>query len=241
MKRRAFLQTTGASLLAPACMPVLSAAAPAAPAAPAEGRGDQRLSLEALQQWEALGYGMFIHFGMSTFVNNELPSGKDAPELYAPDQLDVDLLTSKHVAGHCLWPTKHSDYSVVNSVNTTDVMAKFVEACRKHGILPGFYYCSWDNHNRFGSKTPSDQGGDLPAYTTSLYQDFQAAQITELMTTYGPFAEVWVDIPGVLGRGYRTFLYQHIAALQPNTVIMMNSGISSGETYDINYAWPSDL
>ncbi|MBI3119376.1 MAG: alpha-L-fucosidase, partial [Candidatus Hydrogenedentes bacterium] len=122
MKRRAFLQTTGASLLAPACMPVLSAAAPAAPAAPAEGRGDQRLSLEALQQWEALGYGMFIHFGMSTFVNNELPSGKDAPELYAPDQLDVDqwvqvardagmryiMLTSKHVAGHCLWPTKHS-------------------------------------------------------------------------------------------------------------------------------------
>jgi len=45
----------------------------------------------------------------------------------------------------------------------------------------------------------------------------------------------------VLGRGYRTFLYQHVAKLQPDTVIMMNSGIATGETYNIDYAWPSDL
>jgi alpha-L-fucosidase len=40
---------------------------------------------------------------------------------------------------------------------------------------------------------------------------------------------------------YRTFLYQHIAALQPKTVIMMNSGISDGDSYDVASAWPSDL
>lgn len=217
-----------------------------------ENKGSQRLSLAQLTAWEELGYGMFIHYGMSTYVQNELPDGSHPPTTYAPDRLDVDqwvrvaaeagmkyaVLTTKHVAGHCLWPSDHTDYSVKNSANTTDVVEKFVAACRSHGVLPGFYYCSWDNYNRFCSRTPSD---GQPFYTTSIYQGFQTAQITELLTRYGKIAEVWVDIPGVLGRGYRTFLYNHIASLQPDTVIMMNSGISTQETYDIQSAWPSDI
>jgi alpha-L-fucosidase len=244
-----------------------------------EKKGRQRLSIEKLQAWEKLQYGMFIHYGMSTFVQNELPDGMAPATTYAPDKLDVAqwvsvardagikyaVLTTKHVAGHCLWPTKHTDYSVANSADKTDVVEKFVTACREKGVLPGFYYCSWDNHNRFGSKTPSDKGGDynvpythrkkrrhgdktpieervdLPAFTTSLYQAFQTAQLTELLTQYGPIAETWIDIPGVLGRGYRTFLYNHVSSLQPDTVIMMNSGVSTQETYDTEYAWPSDI
>lgn len=225
------------------------------PAKAEEKRGKQRLTMDQLRAWEALSYGMFIHFGMSTYVGEELPDGKTSAMAYAPDRLDVDqwisvardagmkyaVLTSKHVAGHCLWPSVHTDYTVANSAEKTDVVGKFVESCRNRGVLPGLYYCSWDNHNRFGSKTPSDKGGDFPAYTTSLYQSFQTAQLTELLTQYAPIAEVWVDIPGVLGRGYRTFLYNHIAQLQPDTVIMMNSGISTGEDYNVEYAWPSDL
>lgn len=217
--------------------------------------GCQRLSIEQLRSWESLEYGMFIHFGMSTYLGQELPDGTAPPHVYAPDRLDVDqwvsvardagmkyaVVCAKHVAGHCLWPSAHTDYTVANSGDKTDVVEKFVEACQKRGVLPGLYYCSWDNHNRFGSKTPSDPGGGGAAYTTSLYQTFQTAQIRELLTQYGPIAEVWIDIPGVLGRGYRTFLYRYIAELQPDSVIMMNSGISTGETYDIEYAWPSDL
>lgn len=44
---------------------------------------------------------------------------------------------------------------VGTSGNKTDVVEAFVKACEKRGILPGFYYCSWDNHNVFGSQTPS--------------------------------------------------------------------------------------
>lgn len=229
---------------------VLAADVPAGPAA--ESPGSQRLGLDALKKWEALNYGMFIHYGMSTFVGAELPSGKDPSSVYAPTALDVGqwvsvardagmkyaILTTKHVAGHCLWPTKFTDYSVANSPDKTDVVEKFVAACREKGVLPGFYYCSWDNHNRFGSRTWSD-GQDH--YTTSTYQTFQTAQVTELLTQYGPVAEMWIDIPGALGRGYRTFLYNHIASLQPDAVIMMNSGISTQETYNVEYAWPSDI
>ncbi|MEW6234312.1 MAG: alpha-L-fucosidase [Candidatus Omnitrophota bacterium] len=263
--RRAFLSRSFTCAAAGALSGWPSAARAAAEES--EKRGAQRLSLEALKKWESLGYGMFIHFGMSTFVNDELPDGKADAKSYAPDKLDVDqwisvardagmkyaVLTTKHVAGHCLWPTKCTDYNVSNSGDKTDVVEQFVKACDKRGVLPGFYYCSWDNHNRFGSQTPSDGGWNgmnsfpkshtekLPPFTTSLYQNFLTAQITELLTTYGPIMELWIDIPGVLGRGYRTFLYHYAAQLQPEIVIMMNSGISDGSTYDVDYAWPSDL
>jgi len=150
------------------------------------------------------------------------------------------VLTAKHVAGHCLWPSRFTDYTVTQSGNKTDVVEALVKACERRGILPGLYYCSWDNHHLFGSLTPSHAKLDQ-AYTTSIYQNFQTAQVTELLSNYGPIAEIWIDIPGVLGRGYRTYLYQRIASLQPDCVVMMNSGISDGARYNVNYAWPSDL
>jgi len=76
---------------------VAVAAAMAVPGARTEGRaaaeearrGAQRLSVERLQKWEALGYGMFIHFGMSTFDGRELSDGRAPATLYAPDALPI--------------------------------------------------------------------------------------------------------------------------------------------------------
>lgn len=243
-------------------------------------RGNQRLSLDALHAWEAMKYGMFIHFGMSTYLGTDRPTHQEPARTYAPDRLDVDawvslardagmkyaVLTAKHAAGHCLWPSKLTRYTVEHSGNRTDVVEAFVKACEKRGVRPGLYYCSWDNAHQFGSRTPDpprtgtfikemdytniradgelehpDKPGALCSYTTSLYQDFVTAQMTELLTQYGTIAEVWIDIPGVLGRGYRTFLYQHIAGLQPKTVVVTNSGLNNGEPYRVNYAWPADV
>lgn len=217
-------------------------------------QGAQRLTLEKLHAWETLGYGMFIHFGMSTFVGQELPSGEEPSALYAPDRLDVDqwvqvardagmryaVLTTKHVSGHCLWPSRHTDYHVGTSGNTTDVVEAFVTACAAHGVLPGFYYCSWDNHHRLGSVTWSEAPLER-AYTTAAYREFQQAQIEELLTQYGPVAEVWVDIPGPLGHDGRRAQYQQIARLQPEAVIMMNHGCTDGTALRYEYAWPTDL
>jgi alpha-L-fucosidase len=232
--------------------------------------GAQRLSIQQLQQWEALKFGMFIHYGMSTYTGTELPLGHEPSTLYAPDRLDVDqwvsvardagmkyaVLTTKHTAGHCLWPSKYTDYHVGTSGNKTDVVEAFVKACEKRGVLPGFYYCSWDNRHQFGSLTPTHaepfekplnlgnpllRGGVQLSYTTRAYLDFQSAQIEELLTQYGPIGEVWIDIPQVLPPFYRHELYNQIAAFQPQTLIMMNNGISDGSSYPIEKAWPADL
>jgi alpha-L-fucosidase len=256
--------------------PVAPAHPAAAPARPdsirggdsaASSAGAQRLGLAQLQAWESLGYGLFIHFGMSTFDGDEFSRGDQPSARYAPDRLDVDqwvqvardagmryaVLTAKHVAGHCLWPSRHTDYHVGTSSNRTDVVEAFVRACDRHGIMPGLYYCSWDNHHRFGSFTPSDYAARYPAhavqcvsemrevYTTRRYQDFQTAQLQELLTGYGPIGEVWIDIPGVLPRGYRDDLYRQIAGWQPQAVIMMNHGLGDGSNLKVHYAWPTDL
>jgi len=217
-------------------------------------QGAQRLSLDALRAWESLGYGMFIHFGMSTYDGDELSKGDKPSSFYAPDRLDVDqwvqvardagmryaVLTAKHVAGHCLWPSKHTDYHVGTSGNKTDIVEKFVSACEKHGLMAGFYYCSWDNHHTLGSITPSFTRWN-DAFTTSAYREFQHRQIEELLTNYGPWCEVWIDIPGVLGPDGRREQYQQIARLAPKAVIMMNSGFGDGTKLKYDYAWPTDL
>ncbi len=209
---------------------------------------------------------MFIHFGLSTFSQSEMPAGTEPSTLYAPSHLDVDqwvsiardagmkyaVLTTKHVSGHCLWPSRHSDYHVGTSGNKTDVVAEFLKACERRGIKPGFYYCSWDNHNRFGSLSPNVAPlpvssrntppiGRSSAYVTQRYLDFQWAQITELMENYGPVAEWWIDIPHLLPRDYRERLYAHIAARQPQSLILYNHGIGDGSEIVVDRVWPTDL
>lgn len=257
MDRRAFLRSAAAAAALPALSPSLRAV---------DETGAQRLSVDALRKWEALGYGMFIHFGMSTYDGNELSLGDRPSTAYNPTRLDVDqwvsvardagmkyaVLTTKHVSGHALWPTRLNDYHVGTSGNKTDVVAAFVKACERRGVMPGFYYCSWDNHNKFGSLTPTDvgalrragqpRGATMPsAYVTRAYEEFQTAQLQELLTGYGRIGEVWVDIPMVLSRDYRARVYAQIAKWQPETVIMMNHGFGDGSELDTTKVWPTDL
>jgi len=231
----------------------------------------QRLSVEKLNEWQDLKYGMFIHFGMSTFLGEELPDGNASIDTYAPTDLDVAqwvrvakdagmsyaVLTAKHVAGHCLWPSAYTGYDVSNSIDTTDVVGKFVKECRKQGIQPGIYYCSWDNRHTFGSVTPSkgkyggaivtpteDNPGTDAAYTSHLYQNFMTAQIDELLEKYSPLVEFWIDIPIVLGNGYRTFIYNHITQKYPDMLVIMNHGhlIKDGDFVFLeDKAWPTDV
>lgn len=210
---------------------------------------------------------MFIHFGMSTFVGAELPAGNEPSTRYAPDRLDVDqwicvardagmtyaVLTTKHVAGHSLWPSRHHDHHVGTSGNKTDVVGAFLRACERRGVRPGFYYSSWDNHNRFGSLSPNiaplpqshtgraPEPGQGSAYVTQQYLDFQWAQITELIEDYGPVIEWWIDIPHLLPRDYRQRLYAHIARHQPEALILYNHGIGDGSELNVDRAWPTDL
>ncbi|MDQ2798976.1 MAG: alpha-L-fucosidase [Armatimonadota bacterium] len=160
----------------------------------------------AQARWQDLERGMFCHFGLNTFHDQEWGDGQDPPESFAPTALDarqwvqvaVDagfrylILTAKHHDGFCLWPTRTTDYSVASSPwknGQGDVVRECADACREAGLPFGLYLSPWDRHE--------------PCYSdAAAYDDFYAAQLTELLTGYGPLVEVWFDGAGSEGRAY---------------------------------------
>src|SRR6476646_3198894 len=81
-------------------------------------------------------YGMFIHFGINTFYDEEWTDGSKPPSSYKPLTVDADqwiskdkaagmkyvILVTKHVDGFCLWNSKYTQYDVGNSGNKTNVL-----------------------------------------------------------------------------------------------------------------------
>lgn len=177
---------------------------------------------------------MFVHFGVNTFTNREWGDGRESPGIFAPAALDARqwartarasgframVLTAKHHDGFCLWPTATTPHSVAASPwrgGRGDVVREFVDACRAERVRPGLYLSPWDRNN--------PHYGDSPRYN-DLYCD----QLTELLTRYGPLAEVWFD--GANGEGPNGRRQQYdwprvwalVRRLQPRAVIFSDAG-----------------
>ena len=205
-----------------------------------------------MKEWREMKYGMFLHFGMSTFTGNEFDPGDQPSTTYAPETIDADqwirvakeagmkyaVLTSKHVAGHCLWDSKvqfrgkEFDYDVATSGNKTDVVRAFVDACGKHGIVPGLYYCLLDFRNN--SLKHEHQWGAflLPDDFFQLAKD----QLTELATNYPEVRYYWLDIPRAASPAQRAALYDMLRRLNPKCVVLFNQGfIDPKETQNAHH------
>ena len=216
----------------------------------------QRLSLDRLKRFQELRYGMFIHWGMSTYDGKELSSCEPI-ETYNPTNLDVGqwvstardagmkyaVLTTKHVAGHALWPSKYGKYSVAHSRCKTDVVGEFVNACRDKGVKPCFYYCAWDNTNLFGMEPTPDWAEYAKGmiHTNDAYREFMSNQVDELLENYGPIEMLWVDIPHVLPMDYRYELYKRATAKDPNMIFLFNHSCQNGTTLNPKVFWPTDV
>jgi alpha-L-fucosidase len=184
--------------------------------------------------WQRDEVALFFHFGVNTFTDREWGSGSEDPAIFAPARLDARqwapaareggaraaILTAKHHDGFCLWPTKTTTHSVRRSpwrAGNGDVVREFVDACRAEGLRPGLYLSPWDRNS--------------PAYGDSpRYNDLYCEQLTELLTQYGPLAEVWFD--GANGEGpngkKQTYDWPRVWALvrrlQPEAVIFSDAG-----------------
>lgn len=176
-------------------------------------------------------YGMFVHFGVNTFTNNEWSDGKIPAQKYNPTKLDCDqwvrvardagfryvLLITKHHDGFCLWDSKYTDYDVASSPVKTDVVAEVSKACKKYGLEFAIYYSLWDRHD------PSYRDKDFGKYI-----NYMKNQLTELLTNYGKVCEVWFD--GGWDKPIDDWklpeVYSHIKKLQPNCAVGVNHTIA---------------
>lgn len=178
--------------------------------------------------WQYDEMRMFLHFGVNTFTDREWGTGSEDPEIFRPAALDVRqwvdvaraggfgtvILTAKHHDGFSLWPSRYSDHSVATS-GAPDVVGRLADAAQAAGVKLGLYLSPWDRHE------PSY--GDEQAYNA-----FYMGQLRELLTNYGPLAEVWFD--GAKGEDAKDMAYDFdaywslVRQLQPGAVIFSDAG-----------------
>jgi alpha-L-fucosidase len=77
--------------------------------------------------------------------------------------------------------------------------------------------------------TPDPHYATNEEYDLSKYVDYVNAQVTELLTGYGPIAGIWFDAPPEAEVNYDTFkpykIYEWIHKLQPHTIVSAKWGI----------------
>ena len=202
---------------------------------------------EAMKNWQAQRFGMFIHWGPVSLTAKEIgwSRGAQTPiEVYDnlykqfnPAKFNADewvsvakaggmkymVLTTKHHDGFCLWDTKLTDYNIMNSPFRRDVVKELAAACKKQGIGFGTYYsvCDW-HHPDFPLTSP---GGSVERAKSDLdaYNRYLLGQVSELITNYGPLFTLWNDVPQHFeGRGVNTIKLAR--RLQPDIIINDRTG-----------------
>lgn len=207
----------------------------------------------AMRNWQAMRFGMFIHWGPVSLTQREIgwSRGAETPvEVYDnlykrfnPTKFNADqwvaaaksagmkyiVLTTKHHDGFCLWDTKYTDYNIMHSPFKRDVVRELSDACKRQGIAFGAYYstCDW-HHPDFPLTSPGGQTkrdkSDIDAYNRYLL-----GQVEELITKYGPLVTIWNDVPQLFeGRGVKTIKLAR--TLQPS--ILLNNRTGDGGDYD---------
>lgn len=192
-------------------------------------------------------YGLFIHYGINTFLNTEWSDGTHTPESFAPVGLDTDdwaataaeagmryvILTAKHHEGFCIWPSRHTEYRVRN----VDVIERLACSCRKYGIELGLYYSLWDRHWEGGVMRELSPPA-LNEDSSRRYVDYMLAQLTELFTRYGAVCELWLDGGWAQPRAFWKIpeIYAKVKELQPDCAMGVNWSIGLRGNPDM--IWP---
>ncbi len=155
--------------------------------------------------WQDLAVGMFIHFAPNTWQDREYDDLSTPLSEINPEKLDTDqwvdaavkmgakyiVFVAKHAGGFCMWQTETTDYAINERAwrgGKGDVLGDLAASCRKRGIALGVYLSPQDARQGAGTggrcKTPAAQ---------ETYNKVYRQQLTEVLSRYGQFVEVWFD------------------------------------------------
>ncbi len=159
-------------------------------------------------------------------------------------------ITTRHHDSFCLFQTKHTDFHSVNAPSRRDLIAELAKACDQHALGLCLYYShgrDWKhphapNNDEWGGSARPKYDPPEPSYAYGTahkldkYLEFMTAQITELLTNYGPIASIWLDGIAVPLAGDRSKfrceeLYRHIRGLQPQVLVSYKQGLLGTEDY----------
>lgn len=190
------------------------------------------------EEFADLRFGMFVCWSFSTFSDVEWTRGVEEVSFFAPTGCDVEqwcrtakeagmqyiLFLSKHHDGFCLWDSDTTDWKVTNSPLGIDVLAEVRRQCDEHGLKLALYFSEGD-WTWPGMKDPAGK----------------KAQLTELLTRYGPIEFIWFDhaqTDGGLSHGETAAFCK---GLQPDCLIGFNHGEPAGDLRLGEYGKPTAL
>jgi alpha-L-fucosidase len=220
-------------------------------------------NLQSREWFQDSKFGLFVHWGAySVFEMGEWVLEKTAMPLstyekvatsrFNPVNFDpvawVTLaknagmkyitITSRHHDGFAMWGTKQNGWNIVDgSRYHADPLKLLAAECQRQGIKLFFYYSQldWHHPDYFPWGMTGHFSGRLPMGDFNRYLDYMDAQLTELLTEYGPIAGIWFDgmwdKPQANWRLDKT--YSLIHRLQPAALIGSNHHIAPFEGEDI--------
>lgn len=192
-----------------------------------------------IKDFEQLGFGMFVHYGLYSQLNagewvfhhdDSMPMS-EYEKLFNTFQCKgmADIVATAKAAGckYCCLTTRHhegfslydtrglSDFDAPHSPAGRDLIAEFVEECRKADIVPFFYHTTLDWRH-------PDFEDNFEAYLDYLYKSVEI-----LCTKYGKIGGLWFDgnwsKPDADWQEDR--LYKMIHSYQPEAMVVNNTGL----------------
>ncbi len=199
---------------------------------------------EYVKEFENLGFGMFVHFGLYSILGKgewvkfkysipdaeyeKLPARFKVKKSWAKELVKTAkdagckyiTLTSRHHDGFSLYDTKGlNTYDAPHSATGRDLVREFVDECNKAGIKPFFYHTLIDWHNK-------DCEENFPRYI-----DYLVKSVELLCTQYGKIGGLWFD--GWWDKPTADWqfdrLYAMIRSHQPDAMIINNTGMDEGK------------
>lgn len=177
-------------------------------------------NLASRQEFSNLRFGIFLHWGLySMFAQGEwymqnagIPyaeyskaasgfyparfNAREWVEAIKASGAGYITITTRHHEGFSLWHTEQSDYNMVDATPfKRDVIKELAEECQRQGIRLHFYYShlDWAREDYPTGRTGRNCGKDPKRADWPSYYRFMNAQLTELLTNYGPVGAIWFD------------------------------------------------
>lgn len=177
---------------------------------------------DELKEWFTdMGFGMFIHWSidvqLGAMISHNVASGSndyqdqyfnDLPKTFNPKNFDPEewaklaklsgmkymVFTAKHHNGFCMWDTKTTDFSIMNSGYGNDILKEIIDAFRKYDIAIGLYFSPDDFHVMYEQGFPSSRNSP-ESKSTRNYElwEINKKQLQELLTNYGKIDILFID------------------------------------------------
>lgn len=196
-------------------------------------------------------FGMFIHWGAySQLAQGEwvmqvkgikVPQYEWLASAFNPVKFDARewvalakaagvryiTITARHHDGFSMFGTKVTRYNIVDFTPfKRDPLKELADACAAEGIKLFFYYSQldWHHPDYYPRGSTGKESGRPETGAWSRYLDFMDAQLTELLSGYGPVGGIWFDgmwdKPKADWRLAQTYALIH--RLQPSALIVPN-------------------